>query len=27
VFSHVFVGVTDFDRALAFYTPLMVRCS
>jgi lactoylglutathione lyase len=23
VFSHIFVGVTDFDRALAFYTPLM----
>lgn len=23
MFSHVFVGVTDFDRALAFYTPLM----
>jgi catechol 2,3-dioxygenase-like lactoylglutathione lyase family enzyme len=21
--SHVFVGVGDFDRALAFYTPLM----
>lgn len=21
--SHVFVGVSDFDRALAFYTPLM----
>jgi catechol 2,3-dioxygenase-like lactoylglutathione lyase family enzyme len=25
MFSHVFVGVTDFDRALAFYEPLM-RC-
>ncbi|MEY4561702.1 MAG: hypothetical protein RLZZ618_979 [Pseudomonadota bacterium] len=23
MFSHVFVSVTDFDRALAFYTPLM----
>src|ERR1044072_7278877 len=23
MFSHVFVGVTDFDRAMAFYTPLM----
>ena len=23
MFSHVFVGVTDFDRALAFYGPLM----
>jgi lactoylglutathione lyase len=23
MFSHVFVGVTDFDRALAFYRPLM----
>ncbi len=23
MFSHVFVGVTDFDRALAFYEPLM----
>lgn len=23
MFSHVFVGVTDFDRALAFYQPLM----
>lgn len=23
MFSHVFVGITDFDRALAFYTPLM----
>ncbi len=21
--SHVFIGVTDFDRALLFYTPLM----
>ena len=21
--SHIFVGVSDFDRALAFYTPLM----
>lgn len=21
--SHVFVGITDFDRALAFYAPLM----
>ncbi len=24
MFSHVFVSVTDFDQALAFYTPLMV---
>ena len=23
MFSHVFVGVTDFERALTFYTPLM----
>ena len=23
MFSHVFFGVTDFDRALAFYEPLM----
>jgi catechol 2,3-dioxygenase-like lactoylglutathione lyase family enzyme len=23
VFSHIFVGVTDFERALAFYKPLM----
>jgi lactoylglutathione lyase len=23
MFSHVFVSVTDFDRALAFYRPLM----
>jgi lactoylglutathione lyase len=23
VFSHVFVGVSDFERALAFYNPLM----
>ena len=23
MFSHLFVGVTDFDRALAFYQPLM----
>ena len=23
MFSHIFVGVTDFERALAFYTPLM----
>ena len=23
MFSHLFVSVTDFDRALAFYTPLM----
>lgn len=23
MFSHIFIGVTDFDRALAFYTPLM----
>ncbi|WP_349741113.1 VOC family protein [Roseateles cavernae] len=23
MFSHVFVGVSDFERALAFYTPLM----
>jgi lactoylglutathione lyase len=23
MFSHVFIGVVDFERALAFYTPLM----
>ncbi len=23
MFSHVFVGVADFERALAFYTPVM----
>jgi len=23
MFSHVFVGVSDFDRAYAFYAPLM----
>lgn len=23
MFSHIFVGIGDFDRALAFYTPLM----
>ena len=23
--SHVFVGVNDFDRAMAFYTPVMAR--
>jgi lactoylglutathione lyase len=23
MFSHIFVGVTDFERALAFYSPLM----
>lgn len=23
MFSHIHVGVTDFDRALAFYNPLM----
>lgn len=23
MFSHVFVGITDFERALAFYQPLM----
>ena len=23
MFSHVFVGITDFDRACAFYGPLM----
>lgn len=23
MYSHLFVGVTDFDRALAFYEPLM----
>jgi lactoylglutathione lyase len=23
MFSHVFIGVSDFDRALAFYEPLM----
>ena len=22
MFSHIFIGVSDFDRALAFYTPL-----
>ncbi|MEJ0099688.1 MAG: VOC family protein [Pseudomonadota bacterium] len=25
MFSHVFIGVSDFDRALAFYDPLMAR--
>jgi catechol 2,3-dioxygenase-like lactoylglutathione lyase family enzyme len=25
MFSHVFIGVTDFDRALSFYAPLMAR--
>jgi catechol 2,3-dioxygenase-like lactoylglutathione lyase family enzyme len=24
VFSHIFVGVSDFERALAFYKPLML---
>lgn len=24
MFSHIFVGVTDFDRAMAFYGPLML---
>ena len=24
MFSHIFVGVSDFSRALAFYNPLMV---
>jgi catechol 2,3-dioxygenase-like lactoylglutathione lyase family enzyme len=23
VFSHIFIGVSDFDRALAFYRPVM----
>lgn len=23
MFSHIFIGITDFDRALSFYTPLM----
>ena len=23
MFSHIFVGITDFDRALAFYNPVM----
>ena len=23
MFSHIFIGVNDFDRALAFYAPLM----
>ncbi len=23
MFSHIFVGVTDFDRALGFYNPVM----
>jgi catechol 2,3-dioxygenase-like lactoylglutathione lyase family enzyme len=23
LFSHIFIGVSDFDRALAFYGPLM----
>ena len=23
MFSHIFIGVSDFDRALAFYRPLM----
>ena len=23
MFSHIFIGTTDFDRALAFYTPVM----
>lgn len=25
MFSHIFVGVTDFERALAFYVPLMEK--
>jgi catechol 2,3-dioxygenase-like lactoylglutathione lyase family enzyme len=25
MFSHVFIGVRDFERALAFYAPLMDR--
>ena len=24
MFSHIFIGVTDFDRALTFYEPLML---
>ncbi len=24
MFSHIFIGASDFDRALAFYNPLMV---
>ena len=23
MFSHIFVGVSDFERAMAFYDPLM----
>ena len=23
MFSHIFIGITDFDRALAFYNPVM----
>ena len=23
MFSHIFVGISNFDRALAFYNPLM----
>ena len=23
MFSHIFIGITDFKRALAFYSPLM----
>lgn len=25
MFSHITIGITDFDRALRFYTPLMAR--
>lgn len=25
MFSHIFVGVSDFDRALAFYQPLLAE--
>ncbi|QGM99275.1 VOC family protein [Methylocystis parvus] len=25
MFSHIFIGVGDFERALAFYAPLMAR--
>jgi hypothetical protein len=23
MFSHIFIGISDFERALAFYQPLM----
>lgn len=23
MFSHIFIGISDFERALAFYAPLM----